>query len=79
MAEKRRDEDPEGKPKAIKRFGSHQALERGIRLGVPEKDIAVEAALDRLVPGLVDGYFGPPRSERRSTPRGRARRRAWNP
>jgi DEAD/DEAH box helicase domain-containing protein len=57
MAEKRRDEEPaEVKPKALKRFGSRQALERGIRLGVPEKDIAVEAALDRLVPGDRGGY-----------------------
>jgi DEAD/DEAH box helicase domain-containing protein len=47
MAEKRRDGEPEGKPKAIKRFES-----RGVR----DKDMAVEAALERLVPGDRGGY-----------------------
>jgi DEAD/DEAH box helicase domain-containing protein len=40
MADKRRDPDPDDKPKAIKRFETRAS-----------KEIAVEAALDRLVPG----------------------------
>ncbi len=52
MADKRHDRDPDDKPKAIKRFETPlgRGPQRGTRAGVP-KEIAVEAALDRLVPG----------------------------
>jgi DEAD/DEAH box helicase domain-containing protein len=53
MADKRHGPDPDVKPKAIKRFETlplERGPQRGSRVGVP-KEIAVEAALDRLVPG----------------------------
>ena len=85
MAEKRRDGEVEGKPKATKRFesrGGRRGPQRGNRAGVPErgpqrgsragvsergpqrgsragvseKDVAVEAALERLAPGDRGGY-----------------------
>ena len=51
MADKRRDPDPDDKPKVIKRFETRPDPRRSGRAGVPNKEIAVEAALDRLVPG----------------------------